>query len=161
MVYQLSKLPCYQICARYSIVTVCVPKKLTEMKEGEAQNSWNDTRSSTSSRQIWECYFHQRRSEGGSIYVTAANHVEVITAELPNVVVHSVSKPPSEQFVLPPLGHRSLPQIVIGEHNTIWGYDAKYNNGVAVVQWAVGQPKTHPRCETTEIILQCKLEERL
>ena len=48
-----------------------------------------------------------------SISVTAANHVEVITAELPDVVVHSVYKPPSEQFVLPPLGNRSVPQIVI------------------------------------------------
>ena len=40
-----------------------------------------------------------------SISVTAANHVEVITAELPDVVVHYVYKPPSEQFVLPLLGH--------------------------------------------------------
>ena len=74
-----------------------------------------------------------------SISVTAANHVEVITAELPDVVVHSVYKPPREQVVLPPLGHRSLPQIVIGDfnsHNTIWGYDATDNNGVAVAQWA-------------------------
>ena len=73
-----------------------------------------------------------------SISVTAANHVEVITAELPDVVVHSVYKPPSEQFVLTPLGHRSLPHIVIGDfnsHNTIRGYDATYNNGVAVMQW--------------------------
>ena len=49
------------------------------------------------------------------------------------------TQPPSEQFVLPPLGNRSLPQIVIGDfnsHNTIWGYDATDNNGVAVVQWA-------------------------
>ena len=36
-----------------------------------------------------------------SISVTAANHVEVITAEVPDVVVHSVYEPPSEQFVLP------------------------------------------------------------
>ena len=74
-----------------------------------------------------------------SISVTAANHVEVITAELADVVVHSVYKPPSKQFVLPPLGHRSLPQIVIGDvnsHNTLWGYDATYNNGVLVVQRA-------------------------
>ena len=74
-----------------------------------------------------------------SISVTAANHVEVITAELPDVIVHSGYKPPSEQFVLPPLRHRSLPQIVIGDfnsYNTIWGYDATDNNGVPVVQWA-------------------------
>ena len=45
------------------------------------------------------------------ISVTAANHVEVITAE----------------FVLPPFGHRSLHQIVIGDfnsHNIMWDYDA-------------------------------------
>ena len=41
-----------------------------------------------------------------SISVTATNHVKVITDELPDVVVHSVYKPPSEQFVLPPLGQR-------------------------------------------------------
>ena len=72
-----------------------------------------------------------------SISVTAANPVEVIIAELRDVVVHSVLKPPSE-LVLPPLGHRSLPQIVIGDFNshTIWSYDATDNNGVAVVQWA-------------------------
>ena len=35
-----------------------------------------------------------------SISVIAANHVEVITAEPPGVVVHSVYKPPSEQFGL-------------------------------------------------------------
>ena len=72
-----------------------------------------------------------------SISVTVANHVEVITTELPDVVVHSVYNPPSDPFVLPPLGRRSLPQIVISDfnsHNTIWGYDATDNNGVAVVQ---------------------------
>ena len=74
-----------------------------------------------------------------SISATAVNHVEVITAELPDVVVHSVYKPPSEQFVLPPLGHRSLPQIVIGDfnsHNTICGYDDTDNNSVTFIQCA-------------------------
>ena len=74
-----------------------------------------------------------------NISAIAVNHVEMITAELPDVVVHSVYQPPSEQFVLPPLGHRSLPRIVIGDfnsRNTIWGYDDKDNNGVVVVQWA-------------------------
>ena len=72
-----------------------------------------------------------------SISATAVNHVEVITAELSDVLVHSVYKPSSEQFVLPTLGHRSLPQIIIGDfnsHNTIGGYADTYNNGVAVVQ---------------------------
>ena len=61
--------------------------------------------------------------------------VEVITGELPNVIVHSVYIPPSEQCVLPPLGHRSLPKIVIEDfnsHNTIWGCDATDNNGVSL-----------------------------
>ena len=53
-----------------------------------------------------------------SISVTAANHDEVITAELPDVVAHSVYKPPSEQFIILPLGHISLPQIVIGDFNS-------------------------------------------
>ena len=59
-----------------------------------------------------------------SISVTAANHVEVITTELPDVVVHSVYKPPNEQFVLPPLGHRSIPQIVIGVSTPTTPYGA-------------------------------------
>jgi len=74
-----------------------------------------------------------------SVSVSAANNVEVITAELPNVVVHSVYKPPGEQFVFPPLGHRSVPQIVIGDfnsHSTSWGYDATDDDGAAVEQWA-------------------------
>ena len=50
-----------------------------------------------------------------SISVAAANHIDVITAELPDVVVHSVYVPPSEQFVLSTLGHRSLRQIVFGD----------------------------------------------
>ena len=95
-----------------------------------------------------------------SISVTAANHVEVITAELSDVVVHSVYKPPSEQFELPPLGHRSLPQTVIADfnsHNTIWGYDATDNHGVAVVQWAESNSLTLIH----DAKLQCKMEERL
>ena len=55
------------------------------------------------------------------------------------VVVHSVYKPPNDQFVLPALGHRDLPHIVIGDfnsHSTSWGYDTTDNNGEAVEQWA-------------------------
>ena len=65
-----------------------------------------------------------------SLSATAVNHVEVIRVELSDVVVHSVYKSPNEQFVLPPLGHRNLPQIVIdfNSNNTIWGYDDTDNN---------------------------------
>ena len=56
------------------------------------------------------------------ISVTSANHVEVITTKLPDVVVHPFFKPSNEQYVLPPFGNRSLPQIVSGyfnSHNTM------------------------------------------
>ena len=59
-----------------------------------------------------------------SISATAVNHVEMITTELPDVVVHYVYKPPSEQFVLPPLGHRILSHIVIGDFNNTTPYGA-------------------------------------
>ena len=55
------------------------------------------------------------------------------------VVVHSVYKPPNDQFALPVLAHRDLPHIVIGDlnsHSTSWGYDTTYKNGEAVKQWA-------------------------
>ena len=51
-----------------------------------------------------------------SISVCEEDNVEFITVELPGVVVvHSVYKPPAEQFLLPPLGSRNMPHIVIGE----------------------------------------------
>ena len=53
-----------------------------------------------------------------SISATAVNHVDMITTELPDVVVHSVYKPHSDQFVLHPVGHSILPQIVIGDFNS-------------------------------------------
>ena len=50
------------------------------------------------------------------------------------MVVHSVYKAPTERFVLPALGHRILPHIVIGDynsHSTTCGYTTTYNNGEA------------------------------
>ena len=50
--------------------------------------------------------------------------MELISIEMPGVVVHSVYKPPNEKFVLPALGHGNLPHIVIGDFNshiTTWG----------------------------------------
>ena len=38
-----------------------------------------------------------------SILVCEEDNVEFITVELPGVVVHSVYKPPAEQFLLPPI----------------------------------------------------------
>ena len=74
-----------------------------------------------------------------SISVRKHGTVELITAEMPGVVVHSVYKPPNEPFVLPTLGHRNLPHIVIGDfnsHSTTWGYSTTDDDGNAVEQWA-------------------------
>ena len=48
-------------------------------------------------------------------------------------------KPPAERFVLPAVGYRNLPHIVIGDFNshiTTWGYTTTDNNGEAVEHWA-------------------------
>ena len=74
-----------------------------------------------------------------SISVCEEDNVDFITVELPGVVVHSVYKPPAEQFLLPPLGSRNMPHIVIGDfnsHNTLWGYTTTDNDGEAVELWA-------------------------
>ena len=45
--------------------------------------------------------------------VCADENVELITVELPGVVVHSMYTPPPEPFRLPALGQRNKPHIVI------------------------------------------------
>ena len=60
---------------------------------------------------------------------------QFITVELPGVVLHSVYKPPTERVVLPALGHRNLPNIVIS-NSTTRGYTTIDNNGEAVEHWA-------------------------
>ena len=73
------------------------------------------------------------------IYEIVQGTVELITIVMPGVVVHSVYKPPNDQFELPALGHRNLPHIVIGDfnsHSTTWGYTNTDNEGEAVEQWA-------------------------
>ena len=74
-----------------------------------------------------------------NVYEIVQGTVELITIVMSGVVVHSVYRPPNDQFVLPALGHRDLPSIVIGDFNshiTSWGYDTTDNNGEAVEQWA-------------------------
>ena len=51
-----------------------------------------------------------------SISVCEEENVEFITVELSGVV-HSLYKPPPEPFLLPPLGQRIKPHIVIGNFN--------------------------------------------
>ena len=55
------------------------------------------------------------------VSVWEQDNVELISIEMPGVVVHSVYKPPNEKFVLPTLGH---------------GYTVTDDNGEAVEQWA-------------------------
>ena len=74
-----------------------------------------------------------------SISVCEEENVQFITVELPGVVVHSLYKPPPEPFLLPPLGQRIKPHIVIGDfnsHSTLWGYTTTDSDGEAVEQWA-------------------------
>ena len=74
-----------------------------------------------------------------SISVCEEENVEFITVELPGVVVHSLYKPPPEPFLLPSLGQRIKPHIVIGDfnsHSTLWGYTTTDSDGEAVEQWA-------------------------
>ena len=70
-----------------------------------------------------------------NVYERVQWTVELTTIVMSGIVVHSVYKPPNGQFVLPALGHRDLPHIVIGDfnsHSTSWGYDTTDNNGEAV-----------------------------
>ena len=71
-----------------------------------------------------------------NVYERVQGTVELITIVI-SVVVHSVYKPPNDQFALPALDHRDLPHILIGDfniHSTSRGYDTIDNNGEAVEQ---------------------------
>ena len=48
-----------------------------------------------------------------SISVCDEENVELITVELPGVVIHSLYKPSPKPFLLPPLGQRIKHHIVI------------------------------------------------
>ena len=74
-----------------------------------------------------------------SISVSVEENVEFITVELPDVVVHSLYKPPPEPILLPPLGQKIKPHIVIGDfnsHSTLRGYTTTDTDREAVEQWA-------------------------
>ena len=64
-----------------------------------------------------------------SISVCEEENVELITVELPGVVVHSLYKPPPEPFLLPPLGQIIKPHIVIGDFNSTQYPLGIYHNG--------------------------------
>ena len=67
-----------------------------------------------------------------NIYERVQGTVEMITIVMSGVVVHSVYKPPNNQFEFPVLGHRKLVNIVIGDfntHSTSSGYDTTDESG--------------------------------
>ena len=59
------------------------------------------------------------------VNICEEDNVVFIAVELSGVVVHSVYQPPTEQFLLPPLGSRNIPHIVTGDFNNL-------NDGEAV-----------------------------
>ena len=62
--------------------------------------------------------------EVNNISVCGEENGELITVELPGVVVHFMYKPPPKPFRLPALGQRNKSHIVIGDSNsqsTLWG----------------------------------------
>ena len=73
-----------------------------------------------------------------NVYERVQGTGELIKMVMSGVVVHSVYKPPNDQFSVPALGHRDFLHIVIGDFNiysTSWGYNTTYNNREAVEQW--------------------------
>ena len=63
-----------------------------------------------------------------NVYERVQGTVERITIGMSVVVVHSVYTPLNDQFALPALGYRDLPQIVIRDFNsnsTSWDYDTQ------------------------------------
>ena len=73
-----------------------------------------------------------------NISVCDEENVELITVELPGVVVHYKYKPPPEPFQLPALGQRNKHHIVIGDfnsHSTLWRYTTTNSDGESVEQW--------------------------
>ena len=80
---------------------------------------------------VFEC-LHIKHGSSGFIRdglkvnnISVCEEVELITVDLSVVVVHSMYKPPHEQFRLPALGQRNKPHVVIGDfysHSVFWGH---------------------------------------
>ena len=70
--------------------------------------------------------------------VCEEDNVELITMELPGVVVHSMYNPPSEPFRLSALRQRNKSHIVIdfNSHSTLCGYTTTNRDRESVEQWA-------------------------
>ena len=67
-----------------------------------------------------------------STSVCEEENLDLITMELPGVVVHSMYTPRPEPFRLSALRQRNKPHIVIGDfngHSTLWGYITTNSDG--------------------------------
>ena len=67
------------------------------------------------------------------VSVWEQDNVELISIEMPGVVVQSAYKPPNEKFVLTALGNGNLPHIVTGDCSS---HRTTYDNGEDGEQWA-------------------------
>ena len=73
------KLSCYQICARNSVVSVCISKEHTEVKKARPRIPGMTLIAERPHDKYGGAIFIRDDLKGKSISVTAANHVEVIT----------------------------------------------------------------------------------
>ena len=97
-----------------------------------------------------------------NISICEEENVELITVELPGIVVHSMYEPPHEPFRLPALGFKKQ-----ASHRNRT-FEQPHYTGDTQQQTATGnlwsngalkQPVTHTQRETTEIIQQCNMKE--
>ena len=139
-VYQLPKHPYYQRCVRESIATACVFKKHTEAPDSfRPQIDGMSLVAESPHKKYGSAILIRDDLRVEKISVRTLGTVELLTIVMPGVVIHSVYKPPNDQFQLPALGHRNLPHIVIGDfnsHSTTWRYNTTDDNGEAVEEWA-------------------------
>ena len=90
-------------------------------------------------------YFVRDGLKVNRMSVCDEHNVEFITVELLSVVEYFVYKPPTEEFLVPPLGSRNIPHIVIGDfnnHNTLWGYTSTDSDGEVVDLWTASNHLT-------------------
>ena len=114
-----------EMCERDSTVTVCVSKTHRAPHLARQKIPGITLIAEQSHIKYGSAILIRSDLKVKGISIWEQDNVELISIEMPGVVVHSVYKPPNEKFVLPALRHGNLPHIVIGafkSHSTIWGY---------------------------------------
>ena len=115
------------------------PRNTPIQGPNKTKDSWYGASSLTSTQQAQQLCFIRDGLKVNNISVCNEENVELITVELPGVVVHAMYKPPPEPFRLPVLGQRNKPHIVIADfnnHSTLCGYTTTNSDGESVEQWA-------------------------